>query len=268
MDSTSVLGGFGRLAPKVQQPIATPKIFGIGLSKTGTTSLHFALELLGFRSAHASTLFSEVLNQEAANQKPLLSTLEEAFDAFIDWPISYLYCQLDRRFPRSKFILTIRNPRERYRSAQRHVEEDRRRQAFGLSHAWLEIKPEARFIADDRRHTRAVLSYFEGRSKDLLVMRITQGDGWGNLCEFLNLPARADPFPRHFARGSHQSHFVRSLPLVPKMVAVNLAAWDLPLVSGNPGTGLSEPAQRSSSCPPSPPVTMMGIVAPKVEDDR
>ena len=29
-----------------------PRIFGLGLNKTATTSLHRALELLGFRSLH------------------------------------------------------------------------------------------------------------------------------------------------------------------------------------------------------------------------
>jgi hypothetical protein len=219
-----------RTAGGSEQRVARPKIFGIGLSKTGTTSLHFALELLGFRSAHASTLFSHVLNKEATNRRPLLSTLEAEFDAFIDWPISYLYPLLDRRFPKSKFILTIRNPLQRYRSAQQHVEEDRRRRVHGLSHAWVEIEPEKEFIAEDSRHTGAVMSYFEGRSKDLLVMAITEGDGWGKLCEFLGLPPRSDPFPRHCARGSHQSHFVGSLPVVPGVVAVNLAIWMLPSV--------------------------------------
>jgi hypothetical protein len=205
--------------------LGSPKIFGIGLSKTGTTSLHFALELLGFRSVHASTLFSRVLNREALAVKPLLSTLEEQYDAFLDWPISHLVPQLDRRFPDSKFILTVRDPRERYRSAQRHIQEDRNRQARGLSHAWLELEAEEQFVSNNAWHTSAVRSYFQGRSSDLLVMRLTAGEGWGELCEFLKVPSPLKTFPHHAALGSHQSHFLRASPIPPELVAVSLSAW-------------------------------------------
>ncbi len=198
------------------------KMFGIGLARTGTTSLHFALELLGFRSAHASTVFSKVLNWEADRGRPLLSTLEHQYDAFLDWPISHLYPELDRRFPNSKFILTVRNVRDRYQSALRHVEEDRSRRARGLSHAWLELESKRRFFQADTEHLAAVLWHFRNRSKDLLVLRITEEAGWAQLCKFLALPVPIEPFPHHYACGSDQTHFLRSFPVTPKPVSVDL----------------------------------------------
>lgn len=198
------------------------KIFGIGLGKTGTTSLHFALELLGFRSAHASSVLSDVINHEAQNHRPLLSTLEEQYDAFIDWPISHLYRQLDYRFPGSKFILTLRDPVARYRSAARHIQEDQSRRDRGLSYAWTHLVAEAPFKAEDEFHTSSVLSYFSNREKDLLVMRITEGTGWGELCNFLRTPVPDMPFPHHKAHGSHEAHFLRLSPVEPRVVCANL----------------------------------------------
>jgi hypothetical protein len=201
------------------------KIFGIGLGKTGTTSLHFALELLGFRSAHAPTVISKFINHEARTGKPLLSTLEPYYDAFIDWPISSLYSQLDRRFPGSKFILTIRDPLARYHSACRHMEYDRARMRQGLPYAWLSLEPEALFVLRDMLHTAAVKSYFEGRSEDLLVTRIVDGEAWQELCGFLRRPVPCAGFPHHKALGSEGSHFLRRFPVKPEPVNVDLTAW-------------------------------------------
>jgi hypothetical protein len=202
--------------------IGTPKIFGIGLGKTGTTSLHFALELLGFRSAHASTVLCEALNKETRDHQPLLSSLESQYDAFLDWPISYLYPYLDRRFPESKFILTVRDPKARYRSARRHIKEDRARRDEGLSYAWTGLAPKKAFILEDARYTAAVMSYFEGRSKDLLIIRIANGEGWGELCNFLGARVPSEPFPHHRAFGSHDSQFLRRSPVEPRPVHLNL----------------------------------------------
>ena len=204
---------------------ASCKVFGIGLGKTGTTSLHFALELLGYRSAHASTLFCETLNVEASSNLPLLSTLEEHYDAFVDWPMSYLYRQLDRRFQGSKFILTVRNSADRYQSALRHIREDKVRKSIGLSHGWVEIESEEKFLANDLHHTLAVRSYFRKRVQDLLVLNISEGHGWPELCPFLRRPVPAESFPHHKATGSHDSHFLRSRAVEPHIVSFNLPAW-------------------------------------------
>ena len=73
-------------------------IFGIGLSRTGTTSLHHALELLGYRSAPSS----------AALLDDQYDRLLDRYDAFTDNPIPFMYRDLDARYPGSKFILTTR----------------------------------------------------------------------------------------------------------------------------------------------------------------
>lgn len=208
-----------------RQRTDSSKIFGIGLGKTGTTSLHFALELLGFRSAHASTFFSQVINQEARNRQPLLSTIENKYDAFIDWPISHLVHQLDRRFPRSRFILTLRSAESRYRSCLRHIKEDRERREKGLSYAWTELPSKDQFKAEDEQHTRKMLAYFKHRPNDLLVMQLDHGYGWAELCRFLGVSSPDIPFPHHKAHGSHESHFLRHSPVEPHPMRFDLRQW-------------------------------------------
>jgi Sulfotransferase domain len=220
--------GSSPMPPSFRLPtsVGTPKIFGIGLAKTGTTSLHFALELLGFRSAHASSVLCDVINQEARDHRPMLSTLESQYDAFLDWPISYFYPHLDCRFPGSKFILTLRNAKARYSSARRHIEEDQAREKRDLSYAWTSLVPKKAFIHEDERYTAEVTSYFENRSQDLLVIRIADGEGWTELCKFLGVPVPSVPFPHHRSLGSHETQFLRQSRVASRPVHLDLEPWE------------------------------------------
>jgi hypothetical protein len=51
------------------------------------------------------------------------------------------------------------------------------------------------YTARFERHNREVLEYFADRPQDLLVMRLTEGDGWDKLCPFLGVPIPETPFP-------------------------------------------------------------------------
>ena len=46
--------------------MANAKIFGIGLSKTGTSSLSEALEILGYSTVHFPSTLSEIAYYDAA----------------------------------------------------------------------------------------------------------------------------------------------------------------------------------------------------------
>jgi len=78
------------------------KIFGIGLPKTGTTSLTIALEMLGYTSRHSPMeCFTLHHGELSVNQKKI-----DKYDALTDLPIPHFYPELDICFPNSKFILT------------------------------------------------------------------------------------------------------------------------------------------------------------------
>jgi hypothetical protein len=184
------------------------RIFGIGMHKTGTTSLRAALELLGFDSAHwQSGNWAWAIWQEmkSLGRSP---TLEKHY-ALSDLPISILYEQLDAAYPGSKFILTTRNEEAWLRSVRNHWsyrnpfrwEWD----AYPFSkriHQEVYGQKEfdaAVFVARFRRHNADVREYFRDRPGDLLVMDMDQNAGWPELCQFLRRPVPAVNYPRAFA---------------------------------------------------------------------
>ncbi len=85
------------------------KIFCIGRNKTGTTSLHAALIEMGIvvgRQRHAELMIGDWSKRDF---RRLISFCRTA-QAFQDIPFSlpYTFQALDMAFPRSKFILTVR----------------------------------------------------------------------------------------------------------------------------------------------------------------
>ncbi len=82
-----------------------PKIFGLGLSRTGTSSLTLALERLGYRIMHFPDDLSTVRELSRGDSK--LSILRK-YDGITDITTIPFYKQLDAQYPGSKFILTVR----------------------------------------------------------------------------------------------------------------------------------------------------------------
>jgi hypothetical protein len=174
------------------------KIFCIGLNKTGTISLHQALTELGFTSLHwGGPASRRAVERAIAEGKPLLEYLEDR-DAYSDIQrLSTNFDVLDEQYPGSKFILTTRDIDEWIDSRERHVERNRERRTRGeYDGNFLELEPD-RWRAQFIEHHERVERYFRGRD-DLLVMRITQGDGYEQLCPYLDRPIPDAPFPwRH-----------------------------------------------------------------------
>ena len=171
------------------------KIFCIGLNKTGTISLHQALMSLGFTSLHWGGQASRLAVERAIREgKPLLEYLGD-YDAYSDIQrLSVSFDVLDEQYPGSRFILTVRDVEGWIDSRRRHVERNRERKARGdYDGTFLEIQPDLWRQQYAEHHAR-VAEYFEGRD-DLLVMRVTEGDGYDVLCPFLDVPAPKTRFP-------------------------------------------------------------------------
>ncbi len=187
----------------VLEPIPT-RIFGIGLHKTATSSLHAALGILGYESAHwesggwARDVYNEML---ASKTSPTL----ERFYAASDLPISILYRELDHAYPGSKFILTIRDESEWLRSVRDHFsyknpfrwEWDHYPISNRIHQAVYGRKDfDAQTMLERyRRHNAEVLDYFVNRSDDLLVMKEPK---WTELCKFLGRPIPNVDYPHQF----------------------------------------------------------------------
>jgi hypothetical protein len=173
-----------------------PRIFGIGLNKTGTSSLHEALEILGYEALHfAGPERAALIRRAIEERKPLLHYLDPNYDAFSDTPVTAWFWLADAQYPGSKFILTVRDLDEWLDSRRRHVEKNRERAADGAyAGKFLKVNLEA-WEREYRLHDGAVRSYFDGRPDDLLVLDVTSGDGWEPLCGFLGAPVPDLPFP-------------------------------------------------------------------------
>jgi hypothetical protein len=197
------------------------RVFGIGMHKTGTTSLHHAFSILGLDSWHwksnrqAWRIYNEM---NGLGRSPLL----EASYALCDNPLPLLYQKLDKAYPGSRFILTMLDDDVWFRAVEclfdpkRNPYYDWDKQPFShLIHEALYGRRDLdrdTFLARYRRHNRDVVEYFRDRPSDLLVMKMSELNSqqcWEKLCGFLNKPIPSIPYP----------HAHRDQPLV------NSQAW-------------------------------------------
>jgi GT2 family glycosyltransferase/glycosyltransferase involved in cell wall biosynthesis len=172
------------------------RVFGIGLNKTGTTSLHEALTMLGFTSLHwGGPSVRRIIEVSLAAGEPLLSRINPYFDAFTDvLPLTQNFQLLDEQYPGSRFILTTRPLDAWIESRCRHVASNVRRHAAGeYRGAFLEVD-EATWRAEWEAHVERARDYFAGRD-DFLEIDITARGEWLPLCRFLGVAEPSRPFP-------------------------------------------------------------------------
>lgn len=169
-----------------------PRVFGIGLSRTGTTSLCKSLLHLGYRPAHNPDPSGFV--------KGDFSVFDETFNAGSDISVAAYYKELDEAFPGSRFVLTLRDAEAWLRSVIVHFANLPQNSTGGARGVVRERvygthwpTPE-QFLESYKRHIHEVATYFNGR-QDLLVMDITKGEGWPRLCAFLDQPVPTERFP-------------------------------------------------------------------------
>jgi len=160
-----------------------PKVFCIGFSKTGTTSLNRALGILGYRNVHwlRGHIEPSVGWVEYIKRSP--------FDAFSDAPMYKpgLFKKIDKELPSSKFILTVRNTDSLIKSWTNYF----------MNAPWsIDTDEDKEVIATMyEHHVKDVVTYFEKIPNQLLIFDIIGGDSWQKLCEFLEEPIPDVPFP-------------------------------------------------------------------------
>ncbi len=175
------------------QDAAEPsKIAGIGFHKTATTSLGHALEELGFR------VLGNVGNRDpriSVNARRKYLPMLREFDAVQDNPWPLLFREIDRDFPGTRFVLTVRDEDAWIRSCVNHFgrrDSAMREWIYGVGHP---AGYEKLYVDRHRRHLEEVRGYFRDRPGDLLELDICAGGGWEKLCPFLGLAVPDRPFP-------------------------------------------------------------------------
>ncbi|HUF08260.1 MAG TPA: sulfotransferase [Rhodothermales bacterium] len=173
------------------------KVFGIGLSKTGTTSMYAALDELGYRAGTFGHL--KELGLDDWLRGDFSTDYLKNLDAVTDLPIGIFYPELDKRYPGSKFILTTREydawaascKSQFTRNADpKGFNRDVRVATYGISGYSEQI-----FRHVFETHRRNVEWYFRDRPEDLLILDVCAGDGWEKLCHFLEKQVPQVPFP-------------------------------------------------------------------------
>lgn len=173
-----------------------PKIICVGFQKTGTTSLKWALEILGYRvGGNKSRLLLPILQ----NRWDRVLRVLNRYDAVEDNPWAVIYRQIDRLVPGCKFILTYRDPESWFGSVERYFRLPRARPPM---HEWIYGRGRGLIAAEKentltvyKKHLEGVFAYFRNRPDDLLVIDIGKGDEWERLCGFLGCGVPDTPFP-------------------------------------------------------------------------
>lgn len=168
------------------------KVFGIGFQKTATSSLAAALYILGY---NVTGYFGSNDPNIQENVYDTAYQLADRYDAAQDTPWPVLFKELDARYPHSKFILTIRESDKWVKSVVKHFKKHRI-----PSHEWIYGVPMAKgyedaYVQRYEAHNLEVLEYFKDRPDDLLVIDITKGAGWREICPFLEKPIPPVNFP-------------------------------------------------------------------------
>ena len=196
------------------------KYFCIGRNKTGTTSIKKAFEDLGYPVGDQRTaeLLTDIYYFDG-NFAPIIAYCESA-QIFQDMPFSLpeTFKQLDKAYPGSRFILTLRNDAEQwYQSITRfnaklfgdgHIPtaDDLRaanyvRKGFAYRGFKLHGTPDDDLYNKEiminhyNRYNQAVLDYFNERQDDLLVINLAEKGSYRKFVEFLGVDSPFDDFP-------------------------------------------------------------------------
>ena len=161
------------------------KVFGVGLAKTGTTSLNDAFAILGLRTKGCPHDIKTI----------------RRYDAATDGIVADVFEELDRVYPGSKFIYTIRDKASWLESCRNYGDRKTSRmpghdQKAKRLYGTLEFDREILSKAYDD-HDSHVRSYFRDRPDALLILNLCEGQtNWDQLCAFLGRPSPDVPFPR------------------------------------------------------------------------
>jgi tetratricopeptide (TPR) repeat protein len=197
------------MATRLREPsfpdVNKPKIFGIGLSKTGTSSLAAALNELGFNTLDwINPLTCELFAEDDIH----------LFDAFTDTPVTESMEFLFHLFPASKFIYTFRSVDDWEGSiinqVRRHFgyadfaeakQAMQRRDAFPYGLRFSNLHRSLYFNYENyreafRAYDRRVREFFRDKPPDrFLEFNVFAGHGWQELCAFTGRAVPVEPFP-------------------------------------------------------------------------
>jgi len=198
------------------------KIFGIGLNKTGTSTLGAAGEMLGLRTkTWDAALFKDTIIDGRRDQ---LWRIISQFDLFNDFPYPLLFREIDQRFPRSKFILTRRASAEKWiASLKAHaMRSNPSSQTNKIVYGFMfPHGREPEFMEFYERHNENARRYFRGRPDDFLEICWESENDWARLAAFLGVAAPDVSLPHINSGKSKMVNPLRYLQNIYSRIAQN-----------------------------------------------
>lgn len=154
------------------------KIFCIGFNKTGTTSMHALFESLGFQAMDGPHW-----------RKAEHWHVHYQFQTFTDGP-PYNFKDLDKKFPKSLFILNVRNLDEWLDSRIEHIKFRMASGSFKPRRNWsLSHRSICEWILKRQAHHLNVLRYFSNRPESFLVINYIKNNRAADIiCNFIGKP--------------------------------------------------------------------------------
>lgn len=171
----------------------SPRVWVVGLSRTGTYSLCESLRMLGYsKTIHNPRSLEEMRQADAAG----------------DLGCALYYKYLSVAYPNSKFILSMRDLDDwlesmkkiysvRPDTAPREAKEiDEFHTLLRMQFYETTIYDKEKLAAAYARHNKEVMRFFEGKEQRLLAINIFRQNPWPTLCEFLGKGPPDQEFPR------------------------------------------------------------------------
>jgi hypothetical protein len=180
------------------------KIIGIGLPRTGNVTLATCIKIL-----YGETTLG--WNKEAAklvmDQKwPEVKKIVENHNCLVEFPWASIFQQIERWYPESFFILTIRDTDKWLESVCRQFDKQKNPETAGGAdfRNWFfggpfPDKNKSKYVERYKEHNQAVKSYF-GNKKNFLVVD-WQKDGWEKICYLFEKDIPNQPLP-HMNKGT------------------------------------------------------------------
>jgi hypothetical protein len=194
------------------------KVIGAGLGRTGTLSLKFALEQIGFGPCYHMT--EALLNPQApglwlraVDGSPDWEKTFDGFASTVDFPGCTFWQELAEYYRDAKVLLSVRDPEQWFVSTQATIfSEHGIKMIEGTPMREFLDKTTWRIFGGQLHDHDAMVETFKRHNAEvertippsrLLVYDVSQG--WEPLCGFLGVPVPDTPFPRANSRTEMQT---------------------------------------------------------------
>lgn len=201
--------------------VGKPKIFCVGLNKTGTTSLKKEMETQGYtvgNQRQAELLFNDWVKRDFRRIVRYCRTAQFFQDVPFSYP--YTFIALDQAFQGSKFILTVRDNAETWYESLIHFHgklwgsgnipptaEDLKNAVYIYKGHPYHSRLHVHNVPDDdpykkdvlidyyKMHNKNVIDYFRHRPDDLLVINLKKSEDYFRFCNFIGCKQEREGFP-------------------------------------------------------------------------